>query len=151
MNPTSPRSFLSCTICVLFYSPTLEEINFPFVLYTELVSDGSRLLVSLVRWFRRSQNVRPDRLPTMSKGDVDFGSEVLHRIIGSVRIGKVMRFIFLTKNNRIEITSLINPNEIPIVRSANWTILNFIGTGSHGYLLHGVGATEMNIQGWLFQ
>jgi 7tm Odorant receptor len=86
--------FLFC----IFGNRLIEEVRFgnPYrklcasieLFLSEFVGYGGRLFLSLVRWFRGGQNVCANRLPAMPESDDDFGCQVFHGVVGSVRFGK---------------------------------------------------------------
>ena len=74
--------FLFC----IFGNRLIEEVklskyqkkSIKTLIFSELVGYGSSLLVSLVRWVRRSKNFCPDCLSAMPEGNDNFWCKVLH-------------------------------------------------------------------------
>jgi len=56
--------------------------------FIELVRNGSSLQLSLVRRIGRSENVRANRVPTVSKTADRVWGEIFQRLVGFVRLGE---------------------------------------------------------------
>lgn len=100
--------FFSMYICVPFWHNFFLRAQWTMAIYfnihcitlmcIEFIGHGSRLLLPLVRWFRRGKDICSDCLPTMPKGYDYFRCQILHRITRSIRFGTLM-FLFCCTNH----------------------------------------------------
>ena len=107
-----------------------------FKLHAEFVSDGSRLLLSLVRRVRGGENFCTNRLPTVPEGDVDLRGEVLHRLSGSFCLGntlclnasrrEIWKFNITTKWLQFKVKGLISKMMKNNVSSRCWELWSHI-------------------------
>lgn len=91
--------------------------------FAEFIGDGGRLQLSLVRRFGRGKNVRSDRLSAVPEGHVDFRREILHDLLGSVRLRK---------------PRILRPFE-----TKRFVFVFISGARRRRHLFHGAGATEI--------
>lgn len=102
------------TECIIMVGNCKFRLNYPILLvysmiFSEFICNGSGLQLSLVWWIRRSQNIRANRVPTVSKAFDCVRGEIFQRLIGFICLRKTIVYVITPHMGSCSCCLKINP------------------------------------------